>query len=347
MKTRKSAYILVAAFALPLLASCALPTERLADDMRKGSLSYKMAKQYLDDGANVRDLWLGKSFLYEAAIRKRWDLVKLFADYGANPWRLEMESGEPFSLFDYALEERNIELIGLCFSHTDADPSFAEERVLRFLDTVDPVDLMNAPRFKSFDSCVFYCLKESPLAKTDAIAWKLAQIEEEERLAAIEAEKRRAEEERQRLEQERVEALKAMENSMEIEEKQRIRSRLQSEIFPAEDELSEEERSRGYALLTSFGEAQMPNLAERVASARRDYLEAKANLEELAKTLRDENIELKKNAVYQAAELRMLDLATEYWFLRYKLTDFYSQFKIGLFSSDGLAAEDEAFLKKQ
>ncbi len=164
--------------------------------------------------------------------------------------------------------------------------------------------------------------------------------------SAIEAEQRREQarvEEEKRREQARVEELKAMEN----DEKQRIRSRLQSEIFPAEDELSEEERSRGYALLTSFGEAQMPNLAERVASARRDYLEAKANLEELLKTLRDENIDPKKNDVFQAAGHRWLDLATEYWFLRYKLTDFYSQFKIGVLSSDKLAAEDEAFLKKQ
>ena len=133
---------------------------------------------------------------------------------------------------------------------------------------------------------------------------------------------------------------------LELAEKQRIYESLQSKIFPLEQKLSEEERSRGWTLLETFGEEQMPELAEKCKAARQTYLEAKANLEELAKALKAENIDLNTNDVFQAVGRNWLSKATDYWFLRYKLTDFYSRFKIGAATSDELAAADEELAER-
>ena len=124
-------------------------------------------------------------------------------------------------------------------------------------------------------------------------------------------------------------------------EKQQIFQRLREEIFPAEQKLSEEERSRGRTLLDAFGEEHMPLLTEKCGEARRKYLEAEANFEELVKALKAENIDLKTNPVFQSAGRNWLSLAADYWQLRYTLTDYYSQFKIGVIASDELAAKDE------
>ena len=124
-------------------------------------------------------------------------------------------------------------------------------------------------------------------------------------------------------------------------EKQLIFQSLQNEIFPAEQKLSESERSRGRTLLDAFGEEHMPRLTEKCGEARRKYLEADANLEELIKALKAENIDLKTNDVFQAAGRNWLSLAADYWLLRYTLTDYYSRFKIGVITSNELAAEDE------
>lgn len=171
---------------------------------------------------------------------------------------------------------------------------------------------------------------------------------ERARITAEKEEKARIEKiERERLEKERREAARReAKKALNIQEKQSIRARFQEEIFPAEQKLSEEERSRGRALLDAFGEEQMPTLAERCKEARSVFLEAEANLKELAKSLQSENIDLETNDIFQAAGNRWLDLATEYWYLRYKLTDFYSQFKIGAITPDELATKDSEFAKE-
>lgn len=124
-------------------------------------------------------------------------------------------------------------------------------------------------------------------------------------------------------------------------EKQQIFQRLQKKIFPEEQKLSESERSRGRTLLDAFGEEHMPLLSEKCGEARRKYLEAEANFEELVKALKAENMVLKPNDVYHVARRNWLSLAADYWQLRYTLTDYYSQFKIGVITSDELAAKDE------
>lgn len=129
-------------------------------------------------------------------------------------------------------------------------------------------------------------------------------------------------------------------------EKQGILNRLQSEIFPAEGRLSEEERSRGRALLDAFGDEHMPTLAERCRDARKAYLEAEAGFKALSATLREKNIDPKTNDVFQTAERNYLNKAADYWRLRYKLTDCYSQFKIGVITADELAARDKEFAEQ-
>ena len=163
---------------------------------------------------------------------------------------------------------------------------------------------------------------------------------ERQRIAAEKAEQARlAKLEQERLERERREKQERL-------EKQGILNRLQSEIFPAEERLSEEERSRGRALLDAFGDEHMPALAERCRDARKAYLESEAGFKALFAVLKKDNIDPKTNDVFQTAERNYLDKAADYWRLRYKLTDCYSQFKIGVVTADELAARDKEFAEQ-
>lgn len=149
-------------------------------------------------------------------------------------------------------------------------------------------------------------------------------------------------------ERQRIAAEKARLAKLEQERlgKQVFLNRLQSEIFPAEERLSEEERSRGRALLDAFGDEHMPALAERCRDARKAYLESEAGLKALFATLKKDNIDPKTNEVFQTAGRNCLNKAADYWRLRYKLTDCYSQFKIGVITVDELAARDKEFAEQ-
>ena len=172
---------------------------------------------------------------------------------------------------------------------------------------------------------------------------RLAKLEQER----VERERReKAAAERQRLAAEKAERERLAKLEQERLEKQGILNRLQSEIFPAEERLSEEERSRGRALLDAFGDEHMPALAERCRDARKAYLEAEAGFKALSATLREKNIDPKTNDVFQTAERNYLNKAADYWRLRYKLTDCYSQFKIGVITADELAARDKEFAEQ-
>ena len=176
-----------------------------------------------------------------------------------------------------------------------------------------------------------------------------AEKAEQARLAKLEQERlergrrEKAEAERQRVAAEKAEQARLAKLEQERLEKQGILNRLQSEIFPAEERLSEEERSRGRALLDAFGDEHMPALAERCRDARKAYLEAEAGFKALSATLREKNIDPKTNDVFQTAGRNYLNKAADYWRLRYKLTDCYSQFKIGVITADELAARDKEF----
>ena len=155
-----------------------------------------------------------------------------------------------------------------------------------------------------------------------------------------------SEAERQRVAAEKAERERLAKLEQERLEKQVILNRLQSEIFPAEERLYEEECSRGRALLDAFGDEHMPALAERCRDARKAYLEAEAGFKALSATLREKNIDPKTNDVFQTAERNYLNKAADYWRLRYKLTDCYSQFKIGVITADELAARDKEFAEQ-
>lgn len=179
-----------------------------------------------------------------------------------------------------------------------------------------------------------------------------AEKAEQARLAKLEQERlergrrEKAEAERQRVAAEKAERERLAKLEQERLEKQVILNRLQSEIFPAEERLSEEERSRGRALLDAFGDEHMPALAERCRDARKAYLEAEAGFKALSATLREKNIDPKTNDVFQTAGRNYLNKAADYWRLRYKLTDCYSQFKIGVITADELAARDKEFAEQ-
>ena len=176
-----------------------------------------------------------------------------------------------------------------------------------------------------------------------------AEKAEQARLAKLEQERlergrrEKAEAERQRVAAEKAERERLAKLEQERLEKQVILNRLQSEIFPAEERLSEEERSRGRAVLDAFGDEHMPARAERCRDARKAYLEAEAGFKALSATLREKNIDPKTNDVFQTAGRNYLNKAADYWRLRYKLTDCYSQFKIGVITADELAARDKEF----
>lgn len=190
------------------------------------------------------------------------------------------------------------------------------------------------------------CVSEAErqrIAAEKAEQARLAKLEQER----LERERReKAEAERQRLAAEKAERERLAKLEQERLEKQGFLNRLQSEIFPAEGRLSEEERSRGRALLDAFGDEHMPTLAERCRDARKAYLEAEAGFKALSATLREKNIDPKTNDVFQTAERNYLNKAADYWRLRYKLTDCYSQFKIGVITADELAARDKEFAEQ-
>ena len=179
-----------------------------------------------------------------------------------------------------------------------------------------------------------------------------AEKAERERLAKLEQERlererrEKAAAERQRLAAEKAERERLAKLEQERLEKQGTLNRLQSEIFPAEERLSEEERSRGRALLDAFGDEHMPTLAERCRDARKAYLEAEAGFKALSAVLKKDNIDPKTNDVFQTAGRNYLNKAADYWRLRYKLTDCYSQFKIGVITADELAARDKEFAEQ-
>ena len=220
------------------------------------------------------------------------------------------------------------------------------------------------------------CVSEAERARIAAEQAEQARI-------AKEAEAKRQAEEEKRIaaerEKQRKQALLAAREDLINLEKRVLRTRLSGEIFRAEQKLSEKERSRGRALLDAFGEDQMPILVARCKEARQVFLEAEANLNELLKALAAEGVDMeinetvlfacaekqkpldvlkeelkeeqeevipKINDIFQAAGNRWLDLATEYWYLRYKLTDFYSQFKIGAITPDELATKDAEFVEE-
>ncbi len=314
-----------------LLASCVNPNEKLYRNLKEGPVDIEEAKIAIADGADVTQLWNSSCFLEMAAWRRDGGaMARLFVEHGANPWEEKSGAGT-FSLFDYAVKNHNSVLLCICLDYKAIAPELAEAKTAAFVESV--IDAVKNDRLSYFGFELNFC--EEIWSSGLALSTK-PKLEAAQKYAA--EEKARLEKERQRLEKERA---RQGRKTVMREERDDLRARLQGEIFPAEEKLSEEERSRGWTLLTEFGEAHMPRLAERCSTARRNFLEAKANLSELVAALKAENSGLETNDVFQAAKNRWLDLAAEYWWLRYKLTDNYSAFKVGALTADELDAKDK------
>lgn len=375
MKTNKLLIILTAV-ATVLFVSCVNPNEKLYRNLKEGPVDIEEAKIAIADGADVTQPWNSSCFLEMAARRRDGGaMARLFVEHGANPWEAKSDA-KTFSLFDYAVKNHNSVLLCICLDYKAIAPELAEVKTAAFVESV--IDAVKNDRLSYFGFELNFCeeIWSSGLALSTKPKLEAAQkyvAEEKARLEKEREERARLERlERQRLEKERAERerIETIKTAMR-EERDALRARLQGEIFPAEEKLSEEERSRGWALLTEFGEAHMPQLMERCATARRSQFEASANLNELIAALNEEgfdkdvnaavlslcakeqktleqilprlrdDIKPKINAIYQAEGNRLLDLAAEHWWLRYKLTDNYSAFKVGALTADELAAKDK------
>ena len=174
-------------------------------------------------------------------------------------------------------------------------------------------------------------------------AKEAAERAEQERLARIEAERlekerleREAKEAAERAERERIEALHTKVDF----EKQIVAIKLDS-ILENNQKLSDEERSRGNALLLAFANEHLPLFAEKYKAIRTKCLEAEANFNELLAALKADGLDPNKDETALMLYKNLRNLIASYWTIRYKITDFYSQFKIGVITPEELAKADE------
>lgn len=123
-------------------------------------------------------------------------------------------------------------------------------------------------------------------------------------------------------------------------EKQIIAAKLNL-IFENNQKLSDEERSRGNALLLAFANEHLPLFAEKYKAMRTKSLEAEANFNELLAALKADGLDPNKDETAQALSNNLRNLHVSYWTIRYKINDFYSQFKIGVITPEELAKVDE------
>ncbi len=143
---------------------------------------------------------------------------------------------------------------------------------------------------------------------------------------------REAKEAAERAERERIEAFEM--------EKQMIATKLNL-IFKNNQKLSNEEGSRGNALLLAFANEHLPLFAEKYKAIRTKSLEAEANFNELLAALKADGLDPNKDETAQALSKNLRNLHVSYWTIRYKINDFYSQFKIGVITPEELAKVDE------
>lgn len=361
---------LLAIAAVPFLASCMTPTEKIARGLDEYSLTANEAQAAIAEGAEI-----SAAFLKKAASRGNVAVVELFVAKGANPWEMKDATGT-FSLFNYAAIHCQEAFLKICFDTQALYPELAEKQATAYVEFVIS-KLSQDPNLRVANACSR--IWEAGLALPTK--------------AKMEAEQKRVAEEEARLEKERIERERkeALETLKELETSA-LSVRMIEEILAGEKKLSKEESSRGRVLIETFGEEQMPALLESYKQARQAFLEADANLNELVAVLQAEGINTKmnfkilevcaknlltfeefvadlkegnqtkclarygnefwwqreavlaaSNDIFQTAGARWLDLAAEYWRLRYKLTDFYSLFKIGAITPDELAAKDAEF----
>ena len=272
-------------------------------------------------------------------------------------------------------------LIDLCLKCAVSEPAVAENQLGEYVKNLESTNRSQIDRLNYFEKTVWEKIEKSGFAEEEIFAWKevererqereakeaaeraeqerLARIEaerlekerqereakeaaeraEQERLARIEVErleKREAKEAAERAERERIEALHA---KVEME-KQMIVTKLDL-IFENNEKLSDEECSRGNALLSAFANEHLPLFAEKYKAIRTKSIEAEANFYELLAALKADGLDPNKDETAQALSNNLRNLHVSYWTIRYKINDFYSQFKIGVITPEELAKADE------
>ena len=120
MKSSKITTLLVIA-TLPFFTSCASwNTATISVGLKNKDLTYAEAEDALKNGANVKESWAGKCLLEEAAEQNRRDLIELFVEKGGvSCFEADTGKGKPFSLFMYAYEKQDSDLMHFCLKHPD------------------------------------------------------------------------------------------------------------------------------------------------------------------------------------------------------------------------------------
>ena len=121
MKFTKLSTVLAIA-TLPFFASCASwNTATISNGLKNKNITYAQAREALENGADVKENWLGRCFLEEAAEQNRRDLIELFVEKGGVSC-FEADAGKvrsPFSLFMYAYKKQDADLMFFCLKHPD------------------------------------------------------------------------------------------------------------------------------------------------------------------------------------------------------------------------------------
>lgn len=106
---------------LPFFTSCASwNTATISNGLKNKNITYAQAREALENGADVKENWLGRCFLEEAAEQNRLDLIELFVEKGGvSCFEADTGKGKPFSLFMYAYEKQDSDLMHFCLKHPD------------------------------------------------------------------------------------------------------------------------------------------------------------------------------------------------------------------------------------
>ena len=324
------------------LAACSsFRTAGISVGLKNENLTYAQAKEAIEGGADVKNGWTGKAFIQQAAEQERWDLVELFAQNGASCFDAPGAYDEqPFSLFKFVIESNNLDpntrfrLIDLCLKCAVSEPAVAENQLGEYVKNLESTNRSQIDRLNYFEKTVWEKIEKSGFAEEEIFAWKEVERERQEREAKF------AEWERLQRERQEREAKEAAERA-ERERIEEMGKQMLNLIFENNQKLSDEERSRGNALLLAFANEHLPLFAEKYKAIRTKSLEAEANFNELLAALKADGLDPNKDETAQALSNNLRNLRVSYWTIRYKINDFYSQFKIGVITPEELAKVDE------
>ena len=150
MKPSKISTLLIIS-TLPFFASCATWHEAsIANGLDRGSLTYSAALEAMNNGADVKGNFAGKCFLEQAAKLNRQDLIELFVEKGGVSC-FEADAGyknKPFSLFLYAYEKADEDLMLYCLSHLDKSKNVTRRQIMDVAESMFGILTYDRRRWK-------------------------------------------------------------------------------------------------------------------------------------------------------------------------------------------------------